>query len=1178
VKIVLTAALYCVLAGLLASQLWADDIDIYRDTGGLENGPARIMFALDLRTEGAEVICPDAASIACRDILGEELYVTLDLFGLRDGGNGLRIPDRSGDGVPDVLQASPMDSAVSLAEAYWSSSTVDRYEVVRAALRVVLDRQGTALRNTPARRRVEVGLMATHADDCAGAGPQYAPDFGVDPPRGCSQGAYVLRGFTDIADRRELEGFLVALAALPDPGRRSPWMAAPWSGHPYKIRDVYFELFRYLSGQAVFNGFLGTRDYASRSSGNLYHANEGAVTNDVVVALPDGTADEPLLSPATDILVSSSFDLAKNDIAAARYASPVGLRESCPRVRMVNLQFAQVDTSHRDTHEAIAAPLAAGGLGLGLAAGAAGDRALIAWLASAETEAEGGVPVPAITVQSYFFAGVAGVASDTMAAAGGSGRAYSLAAPAGMVAALESVFADVAGESRTLVAGSTPVNGRGQNRFGQDIYYALFRPEAGPHWPGNIKKLKISEPGLGAPGIVAQAPLVTPPRPALSGEDGRILAEALTFWTDPNGDDVLVFDPLREEVAARDGRSVTRGGAGQQIRGFLTNTIGASNDEPGARQIFTLDPHHPGELLPLDATPAVATIIGPLLDPDGQKTEAQKLDLLHWIRGQDGFDTDGDGDKRESRRWILADPLHSRPLAVSYGARPGSSYTKANPDIRLFYGTNDGLFHVVRNTWPSGAESGQESWAFLPGNMLGQQFLLSQNRVTGAARPYGLDGEAVALLTDTARDGTVNPEEGDSVWVFIGQRRGGRGLLAFDMTDPDKPRYMWAIDNRTPGFEQLALTFSTPRVAHLDLGQSVPSAVLVFAGGYNGGWVGSGRSGKDAGGGSDPIGNAIYVVNPADGSLIWRAVGPGGGVAPLSADQQHYVAGLEHSIPSPVSLMDSDHNGVDDRGYFGDSGGNIWRIDFTEAVYRPEGSGVTDAANWYLSRLAALGGSGESDRRFFHAPDIVQSRDGSGDYTGVVITSGNRAAPRDVRVRDFVYLLKDRTPAGTKFDTAASSLSHGRIVDITSACVAAEEAQCEAEDLALGWKLELQAPGEKGLSTPLVSSGSVFFTSYIPRDVSKAESCAASEGSSRAYAVRLADGSPALSAAGKLTLEEEDEAARHMDIGPGLQGDIVPYGDRVLLPGRGLEGGALISVPGRARWRAYWREEGVDDV
>ena len=881
------------------------------------------------------------------------------------------------------------------------------------------------------------------------------------------------------------------------------------------------------------------------------------------------------MASATDILLPESFDIQTNRIAAARYVSPVGLDESCPRVTMVNLQFGDSGASHADTNEAIAAPLAAGGLGLRLAANLPGDRALVARLATAELGSEAQWQVPAASVQSYFFARDVGTTSEALARAGGSGQAYSLADPAQMVSALDVVFATIGGASRTLMSGSTVVNMRGQSGSGQDIYFAVFRAEAGPGWPGNIKKLQIAAAGPGYSETVAQAPLTTPPRPAMSTEDGQILPDALTFWTDPEGADVQAFDPRRGEVPGRDGRSVDRGGAGQQIRGFLTDSIGSSNSDPGARQVFTLAPQWPGELLPLDATSATAALLGPLLDPAGQRSAEQNQALLGWIRGQDGFDDDGDGDRHESRRWVLADPLHSKPLAISYGARPGSSYSLANPDIRLFFGTNDGLFHVVRNTWPSGAQSGQESWAFLPPDMLGRQHQLAQNRATAGPRPYGLDGEAVALITDRDGDGSINPQEGDSVWVFIGQRRGGKGLLAFDATDPDQPRYMWAIDNRTAGFEQLALTFSTPRIAHLDLGQSVPQAVLVFAGGYNGGWAGESRTGKDAGGGADHIGNAVYVVNPADGSLIWRAVGPAGGPVPQSTEQLHFVAGLEHSIPSPLSLVDSDHNGVDDRGYFGDSGGNLWRIDFTEAVYRPVGSGVKAAETWYLSRLATLGGTGEADRRFFHAPDIVQSRDGIGDYTGVIITSGNRADPGGVAVENFAYLVKDRQPAAA--GTGNASLGHGRLLDII-ACDSPEGAACQTEDLALGWKLGLQAPGEKGLSTPLVANGSVFFTSYTPHGPSESDPCAGAEGDSRAYVVKLADGSPALPAPGKLTLEESEEAARYIEIGPGLQGDIVPYGDRVLLPGLGLEAEQLLPLPGRARWRVYWREEGVDDA
>ncbi|MGL4566069.1 MAG: hypothetical protein ACRCVD_12300, partial [Halioglobus sp.] len=406
-------------------------------------------------------------------------------------------------------------------------------------------------------------------------------------------------------------------------------------------------------------------------------------------------------------------------------------------------------------------------------------------------------------------------------------------------------------------------------------------------------------------------------RPALSPQDGQILADALTFWTDPLGADVLAFDAQLQEVSGRDGRSVTRGGAGQRVTGFQSSTVGAVNADPDARQVFTLDPQQPGELLPLDASPAVLAQITAQLDPADQLSDAQELDLLRWIRGQDSFD--GDGDHLDSRSWLLGAPLHSRPLAINYGARPGTGYSADNPDIRIFFGSNDGFLHQLQNTTAAGDESGRETWAFIPPELLAMQRHLMQNPAdTPQSVPYGMDGEAVALVLDRDRDGSIETDDGDAVTVVIGQRRGGRGLYAFDMSDPDHPRFSWKIDNLTPGFEQLALTFSTPRVARLDLGGSAPTPVLVFAGGYNGGWDGAERVGKDAGAGSDLIGNAIYVVDPADGRLIWRALGPGGGADPASSEQLHFVPTLTDSIPSPLTLIDSDRNGVDDRAYVGD--------------------------------------------------------------------------------------------------------------------------------------------------------------------------------------------------------------------------------------------------------------------
>ena len=1185
-RLLLTIALYGVLAGLLATRPRADDIDIYHALPGAS--PTRLMFAIDLQAEANDILCNDAAAAGCELTLGAEVYAGLDLFGPGAGAPGGPPVERSADGAADAMQPDPLGRAASMAAGHWAGTAVDRYDALRAALRVVLMKLGDRSRGVANQPGIEVGLMALHGDDCAGAGPRFLPDYNQTPVAACSQGAYVLKGLTDVSDPAGLDGLLDSLAALPDPGRRAPWMAGPWTGHPYKIRDIYLELHRYLTGQRVFNGFLGTRDYGSQASGNLYHSGIGSITNDVLLTLANGATDLPLLAPDAAVMQPSSLELAADDVAGARYVSPIPPQEECAKIAMIHLQHGAVSPSHPDTNSAIAAPFAAGGLDLTLATGEPGDRTLIAGMASGEV---GGGATGSVPVRSYFFALEASAADEAMAAAGGTGRAYSLAETGSLIDALVAISSAGSGESSTLVAASRPVNSGGG--IGQDLYFALFRTEPRPLWPGNVKKLKLArEPGASAGEnldgeLVAQAPLTSPPKTALSEQDGQILRDALTFWTDPLGADVQAFDPTRQEVSGRDGRSVTRGGAGQRLTGFLANTVGANNSEPDSRQVFTLDPTMPGELLALDANAATLAKIGALLDPSGRMTPAQGLELVRWIRGQDSLDADGDGNLQESRPWLLGAPLHSRPLAISYGARPGTAYSASNPDIRLFFGTNDGVFHSLRNTAESGDESGRESWAFIPPALLALQSSLAYNRGTApGAHPYGIDGEAVAQIEDRDGDGIIEVGDGDFVRVFIGQRRGGRAIYAFDMSDPDHPRYLWVINHLSPGFDQLGLTFSTPRVARLDLGAAAPTPVLVFAGGYHGGWAGAARVGKDAGADADPIGNAVYVVDPADGSLIWRAVGPDGAAAPAVNDQLYFAAGLTHSVPSPVTLLDSDRNGVEDRAYVGDSGGNVWRIELTEYAHRSPGSVVT--GNWHLTQLAALGGSGDSDRRFFHAPDVVQSRDVAGEYDGVVIVSGNRAAPRELEARNFAYLLKDRRTAraaAVPTAPAGPALGHGSLFDITDTCINRAAMACVGADLASGWRLELRTPGEKGLSTPLVSSGRVLFTSYIPYAETGPDPCSASPGFGRVYGVRLGDGSAALPPVEKFEPGEEpgEELPKELSdrfrvIGRGIPGAVMPLQEQVLIPGEGRDGGSLVTVPGNTVWRAYWSEQEVDTL
>ncbi|MCB1848212.1 MAG: hypothetical protein KDI04_12740, partial [Halieaceae bacterium] len=234
-------------------------------------------------------------------------------------------------------------------------------------------------------------------------------------------------------------------------------------------------------------------------------------------------------------------------------------------------------------------------------------------------------------------------------------------------------------------------------------------------------------------------------------------------------------------------------------------------------------------------------------------------------------------------------------------------------------------------------------------------------------------------------------------------------------------------------------------------------------------------------------------------------------------------------------------------------------------------------ARWRLQLLAILGGSGAADRRFFHAPDVVQSRDAAGDYDGVVIVSGNRAAPTETRVRDYAYLLKDRATAGAAAladGPPVAAITHAQLADVSDNCTVADPAGCELGELSVGWKLALQGGGEKGLSTPLVSNGSIVFTSYVPA-ATAAQDCPQAAGRSRTYKLALRDGAPRMPPAG--SLQPQQAPVPYRELGPGLAGDVVPLQNGLLLPGNGAAGAQRLSVPGRTRWRSYWRQEGVDE-
>jgi type IV pilus assembly protein PilY1 len=953
---------------------------------------------------------------------------------------------------------------------------------------------------------VKVGLMLNHnnEDECVG------PDATT-----CSNGGYIAMGaalFTSTETDPDTGAFLDPAKAEFENTLRDIPLPLGNQSHSYQGKELFFELYRYLTGQGLYNAHDGWTDYGTDNKFNLNHT------------LDNG-------GPAWDASIESGAD----------YLSPLAAASQCTKAYTVNIMF-EVSNQEDASDAAIAEPVGNGGFG-----GVPKDFPSVINYLNATDLADGTVgTVPDLeglqNVTSYFLVPPEKINTKTIgyARAGGTGAPLALTDdPEELIASLQEIFKEILSVSTTVVAASVPVNVFNRAELLGSVYIALFQldPDDRPAWFGNVKKLHLDT--IGDTSLLVDAT----GQAAIDGVDGRLRYNALTFWTDPAA--LPPADPDLNEVTGRDGRTVPRGGAGQQIPGFLSSGPGLTNG-PGGRTLYY---DGVGTLLDFNANDITATKLQYSL---GAASSTEAKELIEFARGLDVDDLDGDRDKSEARRWIFSDPLHSQPLVLNYGARDGYSLT--NPEVFLAVGSNDGYLRFIRDKTTGGAESGQEVWGFIPSSTMKVQKTLRSNGVT-TPHPYAVDGTPTAYVGDSNHNGTI--DAGEHVYLYFGLRRGGKAYYALDVSDPLNPQLLWFKD-KTADFGELGYTFSTPRVGLVDLGNGA-QPVLVFGGGYD--------TNKDAHtlGTDDSEGNAIYVVDAVTGALIWKAVGPGG-ASPSSSVFVHND--LVDSIPSTVTAADTDGDGLLDRILVGDTGGNVWRADLAGQ----------DTSNWQLTRIAVLGrhatGDKTNDRRFFHRPDLVPSHDADGPFDAVLIGSGDRANPLGFNgdASNYFYMIKDRhVSVGSGTDL---NLTPADLADVTDDCV--QVSNC-TPDLTNGWKLQLEDQGEKSLSTPITIGGQVFFTTYIPAASTESSSCAPSEGSGRLYAVSLQDAravmnydAPLDETSNVATTKSDRSTELHA---PGIPAEVVSVPpNQILRPDLQID-----QVDVTTRWRTFWyKQEDAD--
>ena len=488
----------------------------------------------------------------------------------------------------------------------------------------------------------------------------------------------------------------------------------------------------------------------------------------------------------------------------------------------------------------------------------------------------------------------------------------------------------------------------------------------------------------------------------------------------------------------------------------------------------------------------------------GAANEPALGDLIDWARGVDVKDEDND--PNTDVRYAMGDTLHSEPAAVVYGGAGQSQ------EVVVFSATNDGYLHAVD------AATGIEMWSFVPHELLGNLTDLYFNENVDY-KTYGIDGDVVPIIFDKDNDGYIEANDGDYIYIVFGMRRGGSNYYMLDVTDRYRPILRWI---RT--FPESGQSWSTPAVAKIDIDSpnqvSPQKAVLVLGAGYD--------TVHDAGGHPttpDLEGAGIYMLDIETGNMVWRA---GRDIyADLPLDM------MTRSIPGMVRVVDMSGDGLADRMYAADLGGQVWRFDIFNGQ-------VPDSlvAGGVIAQLGAEGLNNPKPadtRRFYTTPDIAMFTDRNLDrrFLAVNIGSGYRAHPLDDSASDRFYSVRDPDVFNSLTQAQYNTYDIIRDADLVDVAGVADTTIPANGD---GWKFVLP-PGQKVMATSRTFNDSIFFVTF-EATVDSADPCRAGQSLNRLYRVDVSNGNPIIPA--DQAVPPDGQAADDARITRLEQGGIAP--------------------------------------
>lgn len=583
----------------------------------------------------------------------------------------------------------------------------------------------------------------------------------------------------------------------------------------------------------------------------------------------------------------------------------------------------------------------------------------------------------------------------------GNGGFYSAQSTEDVVQSVVKFLDDVKPEFEPIATGSPtlPQDALNPLRIQPYGYYGSFTPkpqESTQLWVGNMNKYHIFNGELYNASKTIR----------LIKADGSLNAAAKGLWTD-------------------------EGMKGQLPLGLSTN---AANEKIANRTIYT-NREITGTAAPYAASETntlkkvnVSTLFGTdttalfVNDPD----KNYWLNLLGYNVAATETVTLADLITKPELRQLGA-VMHSTPILLTQSGKVkvvSGVLDTTDRDDYLLFGTTQGLLHVVKAGKSStDADRGKEVFTFVPHEMMEKQktaFLTEDSTTGGSANLfYGIDAPWVAHTQYVAKsDGTLTvnlsgrtvkeSDDADEIalkglqWVYGGLRMGGRSYYALDLSDIDDPSLKFHInpDAAASGtaLSYMGQSWSKPTIAYVNFG-GVKKLVMFVGGGYDatGATTACNATGETAAKNigyecaqynqSNGKGAGVYMFDAMNGSLLWWASSNASSSDNKGAEASTPKAELQYSVVSQINAIDRDSDGLVDHLYFGDLGGQAFRVDLNNGA-SAKSNFATRVQRLYNGHV----NTGLSPR-FYEMPSFSIHDGVNGAFGVLALSSGNRSSP-----------------------------------------------------------------------------------------------------------------------------------------------------------------------------------------